>query len=37
MLQLKGKKQAAADQLLDFDGGNLNEENLAVLLDLLRN
>lgn len=34
MLQLKSKKQAAADQLLDFEGGNLNEEDL---IDLFRN
>ncbi len=32
MLQLKRKKQQAADQLLDFDGGNLTEEDLLNLL-----
>lgn len=32
MLQLKNKKQQAADQLLDFDGGNFTEEDLLSLL-----
>jgi superfamily II DNA or RNA helicase len=32
MLQLKNKKQQAADQLLDFEGGNLTEDDLMALL-----
>jgi len=32
MLQLKNKKQQAADQLLDFNGGNFSEEDLLTLL-----
>jgi superfamily II DNA or RNA helicase len=32
MLQLKNKKQQAADQLLDFSGGNLTEDDLIALL-----
>ncbi len=32
MLQLKRKKQEAADQLLDFEGGSLTEEDLLHLL-----
>ncbi len=32
MLQLKNKKQQAADQLLDFEGGNLTEDDLIALL-----
>jgi SNF2 family DNA or RNA helicase len=32
MLQLKEKKQQAADQLLDFEGGSWTEEELLLLL-----
>jgi SNF2 family DNA or RNA helicase len=33
MLQLKNKKQQAADQLLDFEGGGFTEEDLLSLLE----